>query len=235
MNLSDQSAIRTVVVEDQREIREGLGLLIDATEGYRCAGAYGSMEEALEGIERNLPDVVLCDIGLPGMSGIEGIRILKARHPGLLLLMLSIYDDDDRIFDALCAGACGYLLKRTSPARLLEGIKEAFAGGTPISPEVAARVLALLSNACPPEDPGSELSPREARLLELMAEGYNYSTASQELNVSYETVKLHMRHIYDKLQLHSGTWAAGRSRPSKKIVENSTQAGGDRAGRSEVL
>jgi DNA-binding NarL/FixJ family response regulator len=203
MSPLNQPAIKTVIVEDQRDIREGLGILINATEGYLCAGAYGSMEEALEGIERNLPDVVLCDIGLPGMSGIEGIRILKERHPGLLLLMLSIYDDDDRIFDALCAGACGYLLKRTSPARLLEGIKEAFAGGTPISPEVAGRVLALFRNVRPLEAPGPDLSPREVRLLELMAEGYNYSTAAQELNVGYNTVKFHMRHIYNKLQLHS--------------------------------
>ena len=205
MSLLNRPAIKTVIVEDQRDIREGLGLLINATAGYQCAATYGSMEEALEGIEGDVPDVVLCDIGLPGMSGIEGIRILKERHPGLLLLMLSIYDDDDRIFDALCAGACGYLLKRTSPARLLVGINEAVTGGTPISPEVAARVLALFKGISPPESAGPGLSPREASLLELLAEGHNYATAAAEMDESYETVKSLMRRIWSKLQVHYNT------------------------------
>ncbi|HVF91070.1 MAG TPA: response regulator transcription factor [Blastocatellia bacterium] len=200
MSLLNKSTIKTAVVEDQREIREGLGMLIDATEGYQCAGAYGSMEEALEGIDLNVPDIVLCDIGLPGMSGIEGIRILKERYPGLLLLTLSIYDDDERIFDALCAGACGYLLKRTSRARLLDGINEAVTGGTPISPEVASRVLALFRDVCPPGRGVHELTPEAMRLLELLVEGHNYPTAAEELNITHETVKLHMREIYHKLQ-----------------------------------
>jgi DNA-binding NarL/FixJ family response regulator len=202
MSQLKQPAIKTVIVEDQKDIREGLGLLINATDGYLCSATYGSMEEALEGIEGNLPDVVLCDIGLPGMSGIEGMRILKRRHPGLLLLMLSIYDDDERIFDALCAGASGYLLKRTSPARLLEGINEAATGGTPISPEVAARVLAIFKGIGPPESADRELTPREVSLLELLTEGHNNTTAAQELGVSHETVKSLMRHVYHKLQDH---------------------------------
>jgi DNA-binding NarL/FixJ family response regulator len=202
MSLLNQQTIKAVIVEDQRDIREGLATLINGTEGYQCAGAYYSMEEALEGIEHDLPDVVLCDIGLPGMSGIEGIRILKERHPDLLLLMLSIYDDDERIFDALCAGACGYLLKRTSATRLLEGIKEAVTGGTPISPEVAGRALALFRDIRPPEQSGRELTQDEVSLLELMAEGHNYATAAAELNVSYDTVKLRMGGIYEKLQTH---------------------------------
>jgi DNA-binding NarL/FixJ family response regulator len=116
---------RVAIIEDRREIREGLQMLINGTDSYRCTGTYRSMEEALSGIGSDVPDVVLVDIGLPGMSGIEGIALLKARYPDLLLLMLTVYDDDDRIFDALCAGACGYLLKRTPPARLLEYLKEA--------------------------------------------------------------------------------------------------------------
>jgi DNA-binding NarL/FixJ family response regulator len=201
MSLLNQHTIKAVIVEDQSDIREGLAMLIDGTEGYHCAGAYYSMEEALEAIPQNMPDVVLCDIGLPGMSGIEGIRILKDRYPDLLLLTLSIYDDDERIFDALCAGACGYLLKRTSPTRLLEGIKEAVTGGTPISLEVASRALALFQD-CPPEQATGDLTPDELRLLELMVEGHNYTTAAAELTVSYNTVKLRMGRIYEKLQLH---------------------------------
>src|SRR5215204_18278 len=124
MEASHGSVIRAAIVEDQRHIREGLTTLIDRTNGYRCTGSFRSMEEALEGIKREVPDIALCDIGLPGMSGIEGIRILKERYPNLQVLILTIYDDDERIFDALCAGASGYLLKRTSSTKLLEGLRE---------------------------------------------------------------------------------------------------------------
>src|SRR5947209_9512355 len=135
------SEIKVAIVEDQRDIRECLTFLIDGTDGYVCTGSYRTMEEALDKIAHQLPDVVLCDIGLPGMSGIEGIRILKERHPELLILMLTVYDDDERIFDAMCAGATGYLLKKTPPARLLESLKETVSGGAPMSPEVASRVI----------------------------------------------------------------------------------------------
>jgi DNA-binding NarL/FixJ family response regulator len=115
--------IRVAIVDDQREIREGLRFLIDGTPGYRCAGAFGSMEEALPALSTALADVVLCDIGLPGMSGIDGIRLLKERHSGLRLVALTVYEDEDRVFQALCAGASGYLLKNTPPARLLERLE----------------------------------------------------------------------------------------------------------------
>jgi DNA-binding NarL/FixJ family response regulator len=211
MEPQPKTVIRTAIVEDQRDIREGLTTLINGTEGYRCTGSYRSMEEALEGIRRNLPDIALCDIGLPGMSGIEGIRILKERHPDLQLLMLTVYDDDDRIFDALCAGACGYLLKRTPPARLLEALREAATGGAPMSPEVASRVIKLFRDIRPPERADYELTPHETRLLKLLVEGYNYTTAAEELGVSYNTVKFHMRRIYEKLQVHSKSEAVAKA------------------------
>lgn len=211
MSLLNQATIKAAIVEDQRDIRDGLTMLINGTEGYQCTGSYRSMEEALEKIKYNLPDVVLCDIGLPGMSGIEGIRILKEHYPDLLLLMLTVYDDDDRIFDALCAGACGYLLKRTSPARLLESLKESVTGGAPMSPEVASRVITLFREVRPPERADYELTPHEMRLLKLLVEGYNYTTAAQELGVSYNTIKFHMRHIYEKLQVHSKSEAVAKA------------------------
>ena len=211
MSQTDQSVIKTAIVEDQRDIREGLAMLINGTAGYHCTGSYRSMEEALDRIKHDMPDVMLCDIGLPGMSGIEGIRILKERYPNLLLLMLTIYDDDDRIFDALCAGACGYLLKRTSPARLLESLKEAVTGGAPMSPEVASRVITLFREIRPPERADYELTPHESRLLKLLVEGHNYTTAAEELKVSYNTVKFHMRHIYEKLQVHSKSEAVAKA------------------------
>ncbi len=169
------------------------------------------MEDALARIGGSLPDVVLCDIGLPGMSGIEGIRILKERYPDLLLLMLTVYDDDERIFDALCAGASGYLLKKTPPVRLLESLKDAVTGGSPMSPEVARRVIVLFRDIRPPERADYELTPHELRLLKLLVEGHNYKTAAFELNVSVNTISFHMKHIYEKLQVHSKSEAVAKA------------------------
>jgi DNA-binding NarL/FixJ family response regulator len=197
------SPIKVAIIEDEREIRECLALLVNGTDGYTCTGAYRSMEEALEKVPRQLPDVVLSDIGLPGMSGIEGVRLLKERHPDLLVLMLTVYDDDERIFDAMCAGACGYLLKKTPPARLLASLDEVVAGGAPMSPEVARRVIALFREIRPPERADYQLTPHETRLLKLFVEGHNYKTAAAELRVSVNTVNFHVRSIYDKLQVHS--------------------------------
>jgi DNA-binding NarL/FixJ family response regulator len=213
----EQSIIKAAIIEDQRDIREGLTMLIDGTPGYECTGSYRSMEEAFDRIKAEVPDVVLCDIGLPGMSGIDGIRILKERYPNLQVLMLTVYDDDDRIFDALCAGACGYLLKRTSPARLLESLKEAVTGGAPMSPEVASRVISLFREVRPPERAEYDLTPHETRLLKLLVEGHNYTTAARDLNVSYNTVKFHMRHIYEKLQVHSKSEAVAKAMRERLI------------------
>ena len=203
MSAVSDTTIRVAIVEDRREIRDGLAMIINGTPGFRCTGAYRSMEEALERIAGDLPDVVLNDIGLPGMSGIDGIRILKQRHPALLVLMLTIYDDDDRIFEALCAGASGYLLKKTPPARLLELLREAVAGGAPMSPEVARRVVALFRTFRPPDNTTCELTPHEIRLLRLFVEGHNYKTAAAELGVTVHTISFHLRSIYEKLQVHS--------------------------------
>lgn len=203
--------IKIAIIEDQREIREGLAMLIGMTPGYRCTGSYRSMEEALEKIASDFPDVVLSDIGLPGMDGIEGIRILKERHPNLLALVLSVYDDDERIFDALCAGACGYLLKKTPPARLIESLREAAGGGAPMSPEVASRVITLFRDFRPPERADYHLTPHETRLLKLLVEGHNYKTAAAELKVTVNTVSFHLRKIYEKLQVHSKSEAVAKA------------------------
>jgi len=197
------NVIKTAVVEDMRDIRDGLTTLINFTDGFRCTGSYPSMEEALARLPGNIPDVLLSDIGLPGMNGIDGIRILKERYPQMQILMLTVYDDDDRIFDALCAGASGYLLKRTPPAKLLENIREAMSGGSPVSPEVATRVIKFFREFHNPDREDYALTPHETRLLKLLTEGYNYQTAAEKLGVSYNTIKFHVRHIFDKLQVHS--------------------------------
>ncbi len=209
--VSPPEVIKVAIVEDRREIRDGLGMLINGTEGYRVTGSYRSMEEALEKVGHSLPDLVLSDIGLPGMSGIEGVRILKQRHPDLMIVMLSVYDDDDRIFDALCAGANGYLLKKTPPARLIESLREAATGGAPMSPEVARRVVHLFREFRPPERADYQLTPHETRLLKLLVEGHNYKTAAFELNVSVNTIAFHMKHIYEKLQVHSKSEAVAKA------------------------
>lgn len=203
--------IKTAIVEDMRDIREGLATLINFTDGFTCTGAYRSMEEAIPRIRGKVPDVLLSDIGLPGMDGIEGIGILKEEFPEMTVLMLTVYDDDERIFDALCAGASGYLLKRTTPAKIIENIREAVSGGAPMSPEVAARVIKLFREVRPPEKVDYDLTPHETRLLKLLVEGHNYTTAAQELRVSYNTIKFHMRHIYEKLQVHSKSEAVAKA------------------------
>ena len=201
--MAENRIINTIVVEDQRDLREGLQTLINFTPGFKCSGAFRTMEEAIARIKYDLPDVVLSDIGLPGMSGIEGIRILKEKYPDLIILVLTVYDDNEKIFDALCAGASGYLLKQTEPAELLKSVKEAVTGGAPMSPEVAARVIKLFREVRPPERVDYDLTPHETRLLKLLVEGHNYVTASEELKISYNTIKFHVRNIYDKLQVHS--------------------------------
>jgi len=204
-------AIRVAIVEDMRTIREGLAMLIHGTPGFRCVGAYGSMEDALRLIDQDLPDVALVDIGLPGMSGLEGISLLKQKHASLPILMLSVYDDDDRIFQALCAGACGYLLKKTPPEKLLEGLREAVSGGAPMSPEVARRVVQIFRDFQPPSQADHQLTPHEMRLLKLLVEGHNYKTAAGELSVSVNTVAFHMKRIYEKLQVHSKSEAVAKA------------------------
>ena len=209
MSASPSGPVRVVVVEDQPRIREGLRFLIDGTPDHRCVGAFGSVEEALAGFPA--ADVVLMDIGLPGLSGIEGIRRLKDRHPGLLAIALTVYDDDDRIFAALCAGASGYLLKKTPPERLLAGLRDVTTGGAVMSPEVAARVIALFKEHQPPERADYRLTPHELRLLKLLGDGHSYKTAAAELGSSVNTVGFHMRSIYTKLQVHSKSEAVAKA------------------------
>jgi DNA-binding NarL/FixJ family response regulator len=195
--------IKVAIVEDQRNIRECMAILIDGTEGFVCSGSFRSMEEAIDKIPHILPNVVLADIGLPGMDGIKGVRILKERMPQLLILMITVYNDDDRIFDAICAGAAGYLLKKTPPAKLIESLKEAVQGGAPMSPEIARRVIELFREHRPSERENYNLTPHETRLLKLFVQGHNYKTAAAELGVSFNTINFHVRNIYSKLQVHS--------------------------------
>jgi DNA-binding NarL/FixJ family response regulator len=208
---AQQSTVTVATIDDDRDIREGLASLINVTPGFRCIGLYRSMEEALGAFAHGTPQVALVDIGLPGMSGIEGIRLLRERYPQMLVLMLTVYDDNDRIFDALCAGACGYLLKTTPPDKLVESLREAVAGGAPMSPDVASRVLAVFRDVRPPRQAEHDLTPHEIRLLKLMVEGHTYKSAAGILRVTPHTVSFHLRSIYDKLQVHTKSEAVAKA------------------------
>jgi DNA-binding NarL/FixJ family response regulator len=203
--------IRVAIIEDCRPIRDGLTQLIDGSDGYHVTGGFRSMEEALPQVAFDLPDVVLVDIGLPGISGIEGIRQLRLRHPQLHLLVLTVYGDDERIFNAICAGACGYLLKKTAPARLLESLAEVAAGGAPMSPEVARRVVELFRTVRPPERADHHLTPHEVKLLQLLVNGRNRKSAAVELGVTVHAISFHLRQIYEKLQVHSRSEAVAKA------------------------
>jgi DNA-binding NarL/FixJ family response regulator len=208
---SEAAVIGVAVIEDQQDTREGISLLINRTDGFECRHAYASMEAALDQIGVRPPRVALVDIGLPGMDGIDGVRILKERYPRIAPVMLTVYKDDDRIFRAMCAGACGYLLKNTAPARLMEAILEIAEGGAVMSPEVAMRVVELFRKAPVREPAWVGLSPQETRLLKLFTEGHQNKTAAAELCISIHTVSFHLRSIYEKLHVHTRSEAVARA------------------------
>jgi len=195
--------IVVAIVEDDRATREGLGVLIDGTPGYRCVAKFRSVEDALNSTMQETPRVLLLDIRLPGMRGCDGIGVLKEKFPSVQILMLTINADEDSVFESICKGACGYLLKNTPPARLLEAIRETHNGGAPMSPEIARKVVTLFQRTGPPEKIDERLTPQETRMLKLLVEGYTYQGAADQLKISVHTARNHIRSIYDKLHVHS--------------------------------
>jgi DNA-binding NarL/FixJ family response regulator len=203
--------VRVAIIEDQRRTREGLRALIDGSEGYECVGAWASVEESL-GFDRLADvDVMLLDLGLPGMSGIAGIGALRKVCPDTAIVVLTVYEDNDRVFRALCAGAVGYLLKNTPAAKLIEGLREAVDGGSPMSPEIARRVVEIFRKFQPPEKVEYDLTPHELRLLKLLVQGHSYRSAATQLGASINTIAFHIKNIYGKLQVHSKSQAVARA------------------------
>ena len=194
---------RIAIIEDQDGTRDALGRILARTDGCRVEGSYASMEAALDGLARAPADMALSDIGLPGMSGIEGVRRLKALYPAMHVLMLTVFDDNEHVFQAICAGATGYLLKDTPAAQLREAIAELRSGGAPMSPNIALKVVTMFQQIAPPRTDAVRLSPRETELLALLADGHSYKTAADSLGLSMDTVRFHVRNTYEKLHVHS--------------------------------
>lgn len=200
------NSVRVALVEDDSEVREGLKLLLSASTCCRCVGAYGSGEDALLALPTLRPDVVLMDINLPGMSGIDCIRKLKSTVPEIQIMMLTVFEDHDRIFQSLNAGASGYLLKQTPPASLLDGIVELHRGGSPMSTQIARHVVDAFRQPHS-ETAASVLSPREKEIIALLAKGFLYKEIADQLGLSVETIRTHIHNTYEKLHVRSRTEA----------------------------
>ena len=205
------ASISVAIVEDERDVREGLATLIGGAAGFRCQQTYPTMEEALERLPRDPPDVLLSDLRLPGMSGSDGIERLRQELPELPILVLTVHDNDEEVWTALCRGASGYLLKNTPPQRLLESLREAAAGGAPMSPEIARRVVRLFQRFRRSPSADYHLTPQENELLRLIADGHHKKTAAAAMQISINTVSFHLKNIYLKLHVHSKTEAVTKA------------------------
>ncbi len=205
--------INVVIIEDNLNIREGLAALINGTNGYSCTGAYGSCEEFLKLLPELKVDVALMDIGLPGINGIEGVRRARLIIQDLNILMLTVYKESKVVFEALCAGACGYLVKNTPPTRLLEAIKEVHEGGSPMSSMIARQVITVFQQNSPNivSKEKYNLSDREKEVLNKLSEGDNYQQIGDSLFISVDTVRHHIRNIYKKLHVHSQSEAVAKA------------------------
>lgn len=205
--------INVAIIEDNHNIREGLAALINGTDGYSCVGAYGDCESFLMDLSKMPVDVALMDIGLPGMNGIEGVRKAKAIQKSLNILMLTVYKESKVVFEALCAGACGYLVKNTPPSRLLEAIKEVHEGGSPMSSMIARQVITVFQQNKSQVEKDEEfgLSTREKEVLNKLSEGDNYQQIGDSLFISVDTVRHHIRNIYKKLHVHSQSEAVAKA------------------------
>ena len=199
--------IRVAIVDDDDGVRTKLGHAVARFGGCACVGQFSSGEEAVAKLPAAAPEVVLMDINLPGMNGIECVRQLKPAHPGIEFIMLTVYEDTESVFNALAAGASGYLLKLVTRQELLEAIQRVHAGGSPMTSHIARKVVQSFCHPTPLETETTKLSPREQQVLEHLAKGFLYKEISDALGISYDTVHNHIRHIYEKLHVRSRTQA----------------------------
>lgn len=211
--------ISVAVVEDNPDYRMGTALILRSSPTCTCVGEYASAEEFFDACEEAVPEVVLMDIGLPGMSGIEATSRLKKERPHVQIIMLSVFEDDESVFRAICAGASGYITKPVMPQRLLEAVEQAFNGGTPMSPHIARRVIELFKQYVPPPKADYNLTKRELEVLELLTQGHDYKEIADKLFLSQFTINAHIRHIYEKLHVHSKSQAVAKALKERMFAQ----------------
>ncbi|MFI5171526.1 MAG: response regulator [Chitinophagales bacterium] len=210
--------IHVAIFEDNKHLRESLFYLINGTDGFQCSGAYPDCNDLVFQLRKDMPDVVLMDIEMPGLSGIDGVRIVKENFPGIHVLMQTVFHDDDNIFNAICAGASGYILKSTSPANYIEAIRDVFNGGSPMTGSIARKVLELFQkNITPSVKTDYQLTPKEKEILTLMISGKSFKMIADAISISYETVRTHMKNIYTKLHVNSNTEAVSKAMREKIV------------------
>jgi RNA polymerase sigma factor (sigma-70 family) len=202
--------ITVSIVEDNDKLRETLSRVLNRADGFRCVSQYANAEDALKDLPQVKPNVVLMDINLPGMNGVECVRQLKKSTPEIQVMMLTVYEDTENIFDALAAGASGYMLKRTATRELLEAIQEVHRGGSPMTAHIARKVVQSFQRAAPESSATENLSEREQQVLDLLSQGLMYKEIADKLTISYETVHTYIRRIYEKLQVRTRTEAVAK-------------------------
>jgi DNA-binding NarL/FixJ family response regulator len=207
--------VKVTIFEDRKPVREAISLLVEGTAGLELAGAYPDCSNLESRIQHSKPDVVLMDIEMPGMNGVEAVKIIKRLFPEITVVMQTVFEDDDKVFDAICSGASGYLLKDTPPSRLMESIKEAHEGGAPMSPTIAKKTLNLFQKFLSPLSGNTNtdyhLSPREKEVLEWLVKGYSYKMIAASCTISFDTVRTHIRNIYHKLHVASMSEAVAKA------------------------
>ena len=204
--------IRVIVFEDNMSLRTGLFHLINGSPGFECVGAFANCSNLMKNIREMQPDIVLMDIGMPGINGIEAVKIIREKYPDLKILMQTIFEENEKIFDSILAGANGYILKNTSSSQILEAIKDIYEGGAPMSPSIATKVLKMMGQ--PVQSPKNEtfnLSDREKEVLQLLVNGYSYKMIAAEMYISIDTVRSHIKKIYEKLHVNSKSEAVAKA------------------------
>ncbi len=203
--------IAVAIVDDNKDLRMGTAYVLSSSPSFKVVGTYETAEGLVESFDDIVPDVVLMDIELPGMNGIEATDILKKQHPHVQIVILSVFEDDENVFQAICAGACGYVAKPVMPAQVTDMVEQAFGGASPMSPHIARKVLEMFKHHIPPPKADYNLTERELEVLDYLTRGYDNKMIAEKLFLSTYTVRAHIRNIYDKLHVHSKSQAVAKA------------------------